>query len=392
MVLAYLVVKTVNDAKTDRALAEQGIVSPRLTAKYGDAAKETTARYGLVDYLRDAWSDNWQQRTERRRAAVDAADAAEPTGGRSRVRWRDRIAAAKRAIAAGVEKAGPVVRKLVDPVPDRRTATADPDPAPVTPDPVSGPVCPECGATLTRSTAGWDHPDGSSCTATNQPHRRSSTNHRRPDPDAGRCPQCRTETERQSCPAYFPYCNRCGWARQKQADNTSKPEGDKPMTAPTGEAVNYETTVAELEAIAAEQRRQIDAAAACLKSVENAKSHIDGMQDAARTAAEASASVNDHLAALHLDSETLGHVGTAADALPASTVDRLLAQLEEVEATAREYLAGAEAALAATEAALAAVVAKYGDAHATVQGDLGGDARFLDGGAGATSAPVSAGV
>ena len=50
------------------------------------------------------------------------------------------------------------------------------------------------------------------------------------------------------------------------------------------------------------------------------------------------------------------------------------------EASAR--LADAEVALGSTEANLSHIVATYGDAHATVAGNLSGDASFLDSGGG----------
>jgi hypothetical protein len=169
--------------------------------------------------------------------------------------------------------------------------------------------------------------------------------------------------------------------------------GEPPMSAPTGEAVNYETTVAELEAIAEEQRKQIDQAQACLDAVTAAKSAIDGMQESYRATSSAAGSVNDHLTALNLDGETLGHVGNSTDAMPPSAVDNMYDQLEEIEAAAKTQRDNAEVALASTEAALKTVHEKYGDAHTTVQGELGGDSRFLDsGGAAVSQQPVGAGV
>jgi hypothetical protein len=150
------------------------------------------------------------------------------------------------------------------------------------------------------------------------------------------------------------------------------------MTAPTGEAVNYETTIAGLDALAAEQRGHIDACQAALRCVNEAKAAIDSMQESYRQSAAAAAATHEHLAAQNLDATTLAHTGTAADAMPAGAVDQMYDQLEGMETEAKARLADAEAALAATEAARAHIVATYGDAHATVAGDLGGDASFLD--------------
>jgi hypothetical protein len=155
------------------------------------------------------------------------------------------------------------------------------------------------------------------------------------------------------------------------------------MSAPTGEAVNYETTISELEKLAGEQRGHVDACQAALKSINDAKSAINNMQESYRASAAAASSTSEHLAARNLDGVTLANAGTTADAMPAGAVDQMYDQLEAMEAEASSRLAEAEVALGATEANLTHIQATYGDAHATVAGNLSGDASFLDSGGGA---------
>ncbi len=162
------------------------------------------------------------------------------------------------------------------------------------------------------------------------------------------------------------------------------------MTAPTGEAVNYETTVAELQAEIALTRTWLEQVTAALKSLEDSKNHITDGQDAYRQVASAVPTMLEHLAAMHVDGTTLGLIAAIKEAMPASDVDAALAAIEEAEAFVRKLQANAQAALDALHAALQHIQSKYGAAHETVQSDLGGDATFLGGdgsGGGGASVP-----
>jgi hypothetical protein len=179
-------------------------------------------------------------------------------------------------------------------------------------------------------------------------------------------------------------------AAEEQSASAIKPDKQGvPMTsapgqtAPTGEAANYETAIAELDKIEAAQQAHLDQAQAALAKIQEAKGAISEAQASYRPAAEAAGSVHEHLTALNLDQETVANTGTMADAMPPNAVDNMFTQLEQMEAAARQQVANAEVALAATAAAKATIIAKYGDAHATVQGELGGDATFLGDGGGA---------
>jgi hypothetical protein len=164
------------------------------------------------------------------------------------------------------------------------------------------------------------------------------------------------------------------------------------MTTATGEAVNYETTVNELEKLIEACRTWLDQVTAALKCCEEAKNAIEDAQSGYKTAASVAASILDHLAAMSLDAHTLGLIGAIKEALPASDVDVVLALLEEAEAKLKTMRDNAAAALDAAQAALAHVVAEYGEEAAKVAGNLGGDPTFLGsgGGGGSSPAPVSA--
>lgn len=158
------------------------------------------------------------------------------------------------------------------------------------------------------------------------------------------------------------------------------------MTAPTGEAVNYETAISELTKLAAEQRTHIDACMSTVKSIDAAAASINDMQESYRASQQAAAAMSEHLAAKNLDGVTLAHAGTVVDAMPSGKVDAMYDQLEQMGAEAKARLADAEVALEATEANLQHIQATYSAAHETVAGQLGGDSSFLDSGGGAADA------
>jgi hypothetical protein len=120
--LTWLVGRAFNDARVDHTYAKQGLVSPRLEHKYGtrEKAASMVAKYGFLDFLRDAWRDYWPRRTEALIAARNAK-AADPGG---RVRLRDRWAAARRAVEAGF-------RRLAGSVQPALAPTDAPAPTPV---------------------------------------------------------------------------------------------------------------------------------------------------------------------------------------------------------------------------------------------------------------------
>ena len=152
--------------------------------------------------------------------------------------------------------------------------------------------------------------------------------------------------------------------------------------SPTGEVANYETAMVELDAIEEAQRNHLEQAQAALSKLQGARQDISNTQATYRPAAEAAGNTHQSLAALNLDAETIANTGTMADAMPPNDVDVMFDQLEAMEARVAQQVVNAEAALAATEAARQVLLAKYGEAHAIVQGELAGDSRFLAGAGG----------
>jgi hypothetical protein len=156
------------------------------------------------------------------------------------------------------------------------------------------------------------------------------------------------------------------------------------VTAPTGEVVNYETALAEIDAAIADVTTRIDADQAALASIAETKAAIDVVQTNYQATATAAQTKLDHEAALNLDGTTLGHAGDTVDAMPPNAVEGLYDQAEAMELLIQARLDADEVALASLEAERAHLIATYGDAHATVAGNLGGDSRFVssDGGGG----------
>jgi flagellar biosynthesis chaperone FliJ len=361
-VIAWAFTRSISDARIDHTYAKQGLASPRLQAKYGGQAQAKTSRYGFTDYLADAWSDHWGRRGESL-AAARAAWTPEPAG--PKVSWRERWRSAK---AAAVQ----VGHRLVDPVEAKpaSVAPAAPESAPLVVE--TGDVPP---GTVRIGEGGREQWDGAEWKPA-------------PEPAAAR-PEPTAEPDTPPEPAAA-----AGVPRQPEASTPasaataepSKPQtpatGGPTMTTPTGEAVNYETTVAELEAQAAELRGHVDHCTQTLANVEAAKVSINNMQESYRTTQQAAATTADHLSAMNLDATTQAHAGTVVDAMPAGKVDEMYDHLEQIEEMAKERKRDAEVALASVEAELSHVQATYGDAHATVAGNLSGDASFLHSGGG----------
>lgn len=176
-------------------------------------------------------------------------------------------------------------------------------------------------------------------------------------------------------------------APDDQAPTGTAHQGDdmtqvtQPVSTPagTGEAVNYETAMAELEALEAPQQAHLEQAQAALQHLREAKAAISNTQATYRPAANAAQSIHEQLEAKNLNSETLAQTGTVADAMPPNRVDEMFTQLEVMEADALQQVANAEAALAATVQARQIIIGDLGDANTTVQEKLGGDSSFLAG-------------
>jgi hypothetical protein len=170
-------------------------------------------------------------------------------------------------------------------------------------------------------------------------------------------------------------------------DNSNN--GGTTMTAPTGEAVNYETTIAELDAQERQAQEMQDTAAGLRAAAEQMRAHADAMQQQAQAAVAAAQSTHDHLAARSLDGQTLAATGDAATAMDPNQLDALYDQVEQMETQAAGHEQQAEQMLASIADARSTIEEKYGDAHNTVAAELGGDASFLDSGGGTTAGAPS---
>jgi hypothetical protein len=345
VLLVWLMSRAVKDAHIDHTYAKQGMVSPRMEARYGgkDRASARVAKYGFTDHLRDNWRDLWARRTD---AVVAARNARAANGGRPR--WRDRVAAADAALTA---------RRLTpetQPVPRQRT---------------EHPVLLGDGGMTTPVAQQPQPPD---------------------DTTASPAEPAPAEPDTPTTPAEPAQTSPAADTTSPIA-NPAPTNGGTPMTAATGEAVNYEMTVAQIDAMIAEVQTRIDADNAALTAMAEVKTAVDAMQQNYQSNAEAAATKLDHETALNLDGTTLGHAGTTVDALPVGAVDGLYDRVEEMELETRRRLEQDEIALAALEAERAHLIATYGDAHATVAGNLGGDSRFLDGGGTLSSEPAGNG-
>lgn len=162
------------------------------------------------------------------------------------------------------------------------------------------------------------------------------------------------------------------------------------MSAPTGEATNYELALATVDALIADAQHQVDAAEAAIAAVAQAKAAVDAMQQTYAAAAQAAATKLDQEGAASLDSTTMGHAGTTVDAMPVNAVDDLYAQMEVTEQMAVDRRDASGTALASLEAERQHLVATYADAHATVAQNLSGNAGFLDSGGGGATASAGA--
>lgn len=385
-VFAYVFQKAWSTARTEHELAKHNTIPPRMLDKYGEAgARAKVAKYGFRDYFKDAYRDLWARRTdaliaarderaeeakgarEKAKKAREEGEAAEaPPAQTEKVRFRDRIDAAKRTLNAGY-------RRVVDPVP---VVTSDAPTAPGTAPPADNPV------PLLVDTG--DVPvDTIRYSGTDRERWTGSEWEPIPTPQPPSAPPAGLAVPPPSTQLPVEPATAEPGTVPDSADTPTTPSGE--TVTPTGEAVNYETAVAELEALEKEQQAHLDSCVAALSHIEGAKTQIDTMQSSYRTSAEAAGSMHEHLAAMNLDGVTLSHTGTIADAMPPNAVDAWFAQLEEMEATAKERRDAAEAALGATQAALGTIQSKYGDAHATVAGELGGNAAFLDSGGTTTS-------
>lgn len=409
LLIAYVLTRAVSDARVDHTYAKQGLVSPRLEAKYGAGARERTKRYGFVDFLADAWSDHWQ----RRAAALEADREAYLANPGERVRLRDRLAAAQRVMAT-------VGRKLVEPVPTRAEREPvevsepqpDPDPAPVAVDTGDVPV-----GTVRHTDAGREQWTGSEWASAPKPSPRPrKVGERYTDEYNGRVMEWDGD-------AWAPVCSRCdipmtghddhGWlicrrCGVRAADDRPAATTAVDTAATTGgtmsgvEASTFETAVPALVALtraAQELAEHVAGAKAAAAQFNDQVEEIDASRQAIESAAQ---SVVEQFETANLDSSTMTSVTTAMEMVKAGDLSGAMDHIDAAVAKLAGAEAAAQEASGAVDQARATVESKYGDAHATVASELKGDASFLHSGGGAGGSgggfggaerePVGAGV
>lgn len=162
--------------------------------------------------------------------------------------------------------------------------------------------------------------------------------------------------------------------------------GGTPMSAPTGEAVNFETAVPALAALTAATQNLSEHIAGAKQSATQFNDQVNEIDVARNDVALAVQSVMEQFTERHLDTSTMASVTAAMELIKAGDlsgamdhVDAAVAKLASAETAALE-------ASGATAEASQTVVSKFGDAAVTVASELGGDARFVDssGGHGST--------
>lgn len=323
---AWLISKAVNDAKLDHTYARQGMVSPRLEAKYGgrDKAQARVAKYGFFDHLRDAWRDSWARRTD----AMVAGRNARAANGR-RLSLRERFRAARTVVDA--PPAGRPLRVEPSSVPAQRQ--------PGTPEPAVSPPA-------------WD---------------------------AGTDPEPGAEPDRASEPGPFDLTPDPVPDPGPAASTTTTPApGGTTVTQSTGEVVNFETALADLDARIAELQKQVDLADAALADITAAEASVEALQNSYEPTAQAAATAMDSKDSLGLDGTTMTHAATAVEAMPVGAVNNLYEATEAVKQATQERRDQAAVALEAAEAEREHLIATYADAHETVASNLGGNSEFLD--------------
>lgn len=341
MVYALIFQKLWTAARTDHELAKQGKISPRLEAKYGTAAaaRAKVARYGFTDFLRDAYHDYWDRRGE----ALIAARTAEPAMPGERVRLKDRLSAAKRVVSRVAEKVrdSSVGRALIDPVgPAAPTPTTLAPPAP----PVTLAEVPE--GTRRLGDHGWEERRGGRW----QPI----------------TPAAETTQAGKPQPA--------GPSTQSPAPNPGAP-----MSTPTGEAVNFRTAVAQVDALLSLTKSQLDQASAADRALASVDAAIDGMQQRQVMIATGTTSLAEHLAACGVDPTSISAVAAAADVLTNGVADQLMEHVEQLRIVIRRVMAACDAGIAALHKARKTLIGKYADAAAVVEEELKGNPKFLAG-------------
>lgn len=149
------------------------------------------------------------------------------------------------------------------------------------------------------------------------------------------------------------------------------------MTAPTGEAINYRTTVAELDAMDRQLGQMLDFIQAGVAATRQAADHLDAVESQRRPLAAAAISAKEHLEGMSLDPTTMAGVDSACESLTPNAVGAILEMLESAEKHLLQVLAAIEAAKGGVSASKQNVIGTYGSAADVVE-QTGVNAQFLN--------------
>lgn len=308
-------------------------------------------QYGAVDHLRDRYRDSWRRATDDLVAKRDRrADRRRASGRDDRSWWQraqDRYADRQQERRRRREEQRQHETHEPTPTPQpQRPLFPDPTPKPAPEAPPAGPDPPEPDAQVIRFRP------------------RVVT-----DPPT---PQPETPDEPTGTP-------------------------DSPTTPSTkgadmsGEVLDHETHIAELDRTIAELEAGIDLCDVVISTSSALRGQVDDLQSKYGPVAAATQTRADHLQALHVDQTTAGHAAEGADALDPNAVARYHDEAEAIEAGAKSLRERLEKALELAKAERAEAIRRYADAQETVKNDLSGDATYLGGNGGtstATAAPA----
>lgn len=347
MVMASVVTKWVQDGRTDRAYASRGMVSPRYQERLARLEKagrpnmrRTAASRGpLRSYLGELYADAILDLSERHRAkrAHRGPYVYDPNKPTLAQRFRDGLAG---EVERYKRKAG-----WSQPEPELAPAVAVPESVPLNRDALEPGTWTvgDDGRRVELKPAGYAPPsvgdrntDGRPLEWTGKVWAPVCSCSNKPMGD---------HDERGSL--------RCGTCNLRAVDDKPEPtnqetSGGEIMSAPTGEAVNYETTVNQIQAA----EELVSTVAERLDGADLAVAELRG------TVEQLSAAMG----ALHLDDGSMSGVNAALESLDPEHFADLFTKLD----TAKVGLASARDS----------VVSTYGDAAATVAA-TGVDAEFL---------------
>jgi hypothetical protein len=370
-------VKMVQDGRTDRAYAEQGMVSPRHQARIArqkrlEAAGRPTppvARGPLRTYLSELYADavnDLAVRHQVKRAAREPYTY-DPAAPKWHQRFDARVAqgAARWQRSRGWDMAKAAGRAFIAPVgephADRPVVAEVAAPAPV-------PVRPTLGARYVDDMSGrvmeWDGQAWA--------------------PVCSRCGVRMAAHDRDG----WLTCGRCGvratddWPtpptdHQEHNDiATTTPGGI--MTSISVEAGSYETAHAALGDLAAAKQNLTDEITGAKDDGRSFIAHVEEIDAARDAVAQATLAVQEQLAAQGLSGSSMGQVTAAMEMIQDTSLHEAIDLIERALALIVAAEGAVQEASIAIGQAQADMAEQLGDAHERVASELGGNGAFLN--------------